>query len=316
MYGIIYLATNTINNKVYIGQTIYSLKKRSLEHKSDSSNAKRIKYHFQNAIIKYGFDKFTFEEIDTCISQEDMDEKERYWIKYYNSTDRDFGYNISHGGNPGKELSRLVSTKLWLSQEFRDKMKLATQNRKPKNDKEIKLTREQVAILKGAYNAGISPTCVCAVAKELYGSSASTIQAFLYNGAWDNVDPLEYKNCPEYIKDKFTIEINQFYKTKTINATKRMAHKRKLSDLEISEIKYLKQFAPAHLLANIYNVSGSLISKIFSGKRFSYVNAIKKDDWNKDKLDNIEKIINKHSEKILKILRDSIERAKKLNNYN
>ena len=54
MEGIIYKITNIINNKVYIGQTVNTLKNRWCKH--CHSNGCRMLY---NAILKYGKDSFT-----------------------------------------------------------------------------------------------------------------------------------------------------------------------------------------------------------------------------------------------------------------
>jgi len=79
-YGIIYCATNIINNKKYIGQTIRSLDKRIKEHIGHAN--KDNKYAFHLAINKYGIDKFEWEEIDVADNQEELDEKELYWIEF------------------------------------------------------------------------------------------------------------------------------------------------------------------------------------------------------------------------------------------
>ena len=47
--------------------------------------------HFARAIRKYGKDSFTLELIDTATTQEELNQKEQYWIKYYNSVKE--GYN-------------------------------------------------------------------------------------------------------------------------------------------------------------------------------------------------------------------------------
>jgi hypothetical protein len=55
---IIYKATNKINGKIYIGQTINSLKYRSNQHKRDANRLSKRNYYFTNAIVKYGFEAF------------------------------------------------------------------------------------------------------------------------------------------------------------------------------------------------------------------------------------------------------------------
>lgn len=95
IYGIVYCATNKINNKKYIGQTVRELERRKQEH---ISNAKSNgKYAFHYALRNYGEENFEWGIIDTANNIEELDEKERYWIKFYN-TYLDGGYNMALGG--------------------------------------------------------------------------------------------------------------------------------------------------------------------------------------------------------------------------
>lgn len=87
---IVYKITNKINNKIYIGQTT----KNNEEY--FGSGTIIIK-----AIAKYGKDNFLREILETCISKEHLDEREKYWISFYNSTNRNIGYNVSIGGTGG-----------------------------------------------------------------------------------------------------------------------------------------------------------------------------------------------------------------------
>lgn len=96
MYGIIYKVTNKINNKVYIGQTIQTLAQRRSKHYYKVNNKNDIHTHFINALRKYPKETFTWEIIDNAETQEELDTKEKYWIKYYNSIES--GYNTKDGG--------------------------------------------------------------------------------------------------------------------------------------------------------------------------------------------------------------------------
>lgn len=87
---IVYKITNTINGKVYIGQTINTLEKRFNRHKTDALN-NILNTHFARAIRQYGIDAFAAEIIDTAKTQEELTEKEQYWIHFYNSVQE--GYN-------------------------------------------------------------------------------------------------------------------------------------------------------------------------------------------------------------------------------
>lgn len=105
-YGRIYIIRNTINSKVYIGQTKVSLKLRFQNHLSAARNGKD--YVIGKAIRKYGEENFYIELLEECTIEE-LNERERYWISYFNSTDNKFGYNISIGGNAIRTTKKLDS---------------------------------------------------------------------------------------------------------------------------------------------------------------------------------------------------------------
>ena len=86
----IYKITNIQNNKVYIGQTIRPIEQRFKRHLNDALN-NILDTHFAKAIRKYGKDSFIIEEIDSAQTQDELNQKEQYWIRYYNSVED--GYN-------------------------------------------------------------------------------------------------------------------------------------------------------------------------------------------------------------------------------
>ena len=86
----IYKITNIQNNKVYIGQTIRPIEQRFHRHFNDALN-NILDTHFARAIRKYGKDSFVIEKIDNAQTQDELNQKEQYWIRYYNSVKE--GYN-------------------------------------------------------------------------------------------------------------------------------------------------------------------------------------------------------------------------------
>ena len=88
----IYKITNKLNKKSYIGQSIH-IERRWQEHQKPSSTSK-----ISQAISQYGVDNFTFEIIEVC-SFEQLNERENYWINFYNTVNP-YGYNIiEHNGS-------------------------------------------------------------------------------------------------------------------------------------------------------------------------------------------------------------------------
>lgn len=93
---IIYKATSKTTGKVYIGQTVVPLQKRINQHNS-SAYGSQYNYHFHNAIRKYGPEDFVYEVIEDNIETiEQLQEREKYWIAYYDSYHN--GYNSTLGG--------------------------------------------------------------------------------------------------------------------------------------------------------------------------------------------------------------------------
>lgn len=88
----IYKITNLINNKIYIGKTVRSLHERWLEHCRCTDTSRPL----YRAFHKYGLDNFKFEPIEEC-SLEQINERERYWISYYDTYHN--GYNATIGGD-------------------------------------------------------------------------------------------------------------------------------------------------------------------------------------------------------------------------
>ena len=123
----LYLITNKVNGKVYVGQAA-EVAKRWYDHRKAVRMNKptQIVHH---AMIKYGLDNFVFEIIACCRSQEDANYTETELVKQYDSfTGNGKGYNATLGGmNAPKteEWKRKVSEKLMgheVSQETRDKV--------------------------------------------------------------------------------------------------------------------------------------------------------------------------------------------------
>lgn len=88
----IYKITNLINGKCYIGQTTNS-KRRFSEHRAKGYGNEKNKILYY-AFDKYGIENFSFEVIETQI--ENYNEREKYWIRYYDSFEN--GYNQTEGG--------------------------------------------------------------------------------------------------------------------------------------------------------------------------------------------------------------------------
>jgi group I intron endonuclease len=93
----IYLYTNKINGKQYVGQTRNPVEKRHAAHIRDAL-VKESRYYFHNALRSEGVENFNMEVIDTATSLQELNSKETYWILKL-KTLRPDGYNLNTGGN-------------------------------------------------------------------------------------------------------------------------------------------------------------------------------------------------------------------------
>lgn len=106
MYGYIYKTTNKINGKIYVGQKVSNIFIES--YRGSGIVLKR-------AINKYGVDNFVTDVLEWCETKEDLNLREKYWIKQLNATNSYIGYNLAdggQGGNLGDKINNKISKSL------------------------------------------------------------------------------------------------------------------------------------------------------------------------------------------------------------
>lgn len=87
-FSAIYKWENTINGKVYIGQS------RDIYIRFKSYKQGIFNEHMAHAISKYGLEAFDIEIIERDVPLDKLNEREQYWMDYYQSYKSEFGYNI------------------------------------------------------------------------------------------------------------------------------------------------------------------------------------------------------------------------------
>lgn len=100
----IYSWTNIENNKIYIGQT------QNLYYRMKQYERLEGKRYIMTALRKYGVDKFELNIIEE-IPISNLDEREQYWIDFYKSYLKDFGYNICRFANTTRGFHHSEETK-------------------------------------------------------------------------------------------------------------------------------------------------------------------------------------------------------------
>lgn len=190
----IYKITNKVNGKIYIGQSI-DIYRRWVQEKEGLCNS-----HLLNAFKKYGTDNFIFEILEECCIEE-LDEKEIYYISFYNSANPSKGYNKTFGGqenhflsdetkrkisvkHKGKHLSEIAKKKLsklkkgiptnqipWnkgkkASKEVREKLSISHKGQIPPNRKKVLCIETNIiydSIAEATRKTGIHNSAICLV---------------------------------------------------------------------------------------------------------------------------------------------------------
>lgn len=111
----IYLTTNLVNGKKYIGQ-----------HKGELNDSYLgSSLHLLNAINKYGKENFKKEILEICNSKEELDEREKYYIALYNAVEDENYYNRSEGGTGGDGWK---ACKKWVQENPEEAQKIYQKN--------------------------------------------------------------------------------------------------------------------------------------------------------------------------------------------
>ena len=137
-YGVIYLVTNTVTGKVYVGQTIGTIANRWKGH-CNAGKSSRLWLSIQT----HGRHAFTIEKIAEASTKAELDALECLYIAHYKATEKDFGYNFARGGAgvpKSKDAAARGAAKLrgrTLSKEHREKIAAAKRG--------VKQTAEHVA---------------------------------------------------------------------------------------------------------------------------------------------------------------------------
>ena len=101
----IYKITNNVNQKIYIG-------KHASKRKNYWGSGKKIKL----AIKKYGKENFNKEIIEQCVDEEQLSNREIFWINFFDARNRLKGYNITEGGDGNSTICKGY----WLNKKLSD----------------------------------------------------------------------------------------------------------------------------------------------------------------------------------------------------
>jgi len=123
----IYLINNLVNNKKYIGSTI-NMYMRFHNHLSQLRTKTHKNCHLQRAFDRDGENNFQFKIIENIHDVGSLAVREQYWMDYYQSGDRKFGYNLI-----------IDAVHFTVSEETREKMSKSKKGKKKSEEHKIKL---------------------------------------------------------------------------------------------------------------------------------------------------------------------------------
>lgn len=93
---LVYIVHNSVNHKIYVGQTQRTLRQRWLNHLSTARQGRDL--HLYRAIRKYGESSFFPELVAKVKTKDEASDLEKLLIVMFNACDADFGYNNTFGG--------------------------------------------------------------------------------------------------------------------------------------------------------------------------------------------------------------------------
>lgn len=238
----IYRVYNIQNNISYIGQSKNIYKRFNSHHICDYQNPNNDNYNtkFYQALRKYGIDNFEVEILEFC-STEQLDEKEIYYIKKYDSFHH--GYNSTEGGqfwSPNIHSQE--------SEQKRKNTRELNQSLKSENHPRAKMTNKEVLSIRSRYIKGETIDQIWKDYKDRY-SSKETFKRIILGYTYKDVG-----NIPNSEQIRHT------------NA--------KLTDVQIKQIRseYEKGKISQATLGKKFGVSTTTIARIIKKETYKHVN--------------------------------------------
>jgi len=218
----IYKITNNTNNKVYIGQSV-NINGRWYCHKKTLKNNTHRNCHLQRSWNKDSMENFTHTVIELC-NRNELDDKEKYYISQYNSSNDKYGYNLDGGGFSQNEISEETRIKLRLC-------RLGNKNRM-KHSVVCLETKEIFEIMKDAetfYNISKGSISGCCTNRKKVAQNKHWLYLEDYNSSTEEQIEEKLKTAPTPYKKIINIDTNEVF-----NSMREASLKYKISETGIS----------------------------------------------------------------------------------
>ncbi len=155
----LYLIRNKTNNKVYIGKTSEDPERRFYRHRHLAKQDRGFYLH--SAISVHGEENFELIVLGSTNNEAEINDLERLGIEIFKSTDREFGYNGTCGGDGGphtddaKRKMSIAATGRVLDEKTRNKIRLAHVGRPASEETKKKMSLAQTGKMRPTQSASM-----------------------------------------------------------------------------------------------------------------------------------------------------------------
>lgn len=267
----IYKISNNINDKVYIGKTLYSIQRRWKQHLYNAKNRKDLQHiPLYFAMNVHGIEHFSISEVEQVKDYHLLSQRQKYWIAKFDSYNH--GYNATKGGdgsllydydyiwelwNKGlkiKDISKIVGCNDFVVRTVLDLYKVPTEKRTQRSyeDQVASHSSFQIPVEQIDIETGI--------VLHLYPSLSKAAKAV--KGDSSNIS----KTCKGKIK---TYQGYKWQYKKDTQHVKKDFSSRPVCKLDLKTRKILEIYPSISQAARSVNGDSSYISKVCKGKQHS-----------------------------------------------
>ena len=276
---------NTLNNKVYIGQSV-SIKTRRRSHLSDLRNNRHRNDYLQKSFNKYGEENFIHEILIEC-KLDELDSLERLMIAIFDTTNDRFGYNLDSGGNKNRirseETRRKSSESLRgrkLSEDTKRKISIAKKGIRLSEETKRKMSIARKGDGSHWYGKKLSDTHREKISNSHMGKKISNeTKRKISEGnkgkvasiSEEHKEKLRKVNVGKILNEKTKEKISNYQTGRHLGEKNQNA---KLTEDDVIKIKLLLKDGELNQseIAKLFNVNSNTISRIKTGKRWGHVN--------------------------------------------
>lgn len=236
-YGFVYLTTNHVNGKKYVGKRIFDDAGKWRKYLGSGVNLKK-------AIRKYGVDSFSKQIIDVAYSKEELNSLEQYWIAYYDAIHSPKFYNVSPGGDGGRVVAGYSD----------DEMEIYVRNREEGRSRWL----EVAPIGEDAPGAKLLNSDVDQIIKRILNGDYSSDIAHDYHVGISTIDDIRYHRTWKHMTKDIVFPDTP---------KKRTGKNKKPVDVFDMQMRYICTYESSRAVEKELGVSFKLVSAVCKGEK-------------------------------------------------